>query len=65
MDALRTRIRDLEEDVTRHAPPNQNPNIVELIYGKNATVADLQRPLEDWEVNKHCLRSLKGPFKKT
>ena len=43
---------------------DQNPNIVELIYGKNATVADLQRPLEDWEINKHCLRSLKGPFKK-
>ena len=43
----------------------ENPNIVELIYGKNATVADLQRPLEDWEVNKRCRRSIKGRVKKT
>ena len=41
----------------------ENPNIVELIYGKNATVADLQRPLEDWESNKRCLRSIKGRAK--
>ena len=38
---------------------------MELIYGKNATVADLQRPLEDWEVNKRCRRSIKGRVKKT
>ena len=38
---------------------------MEQIYGKNATVADLQRPLEDWEVNPRCRRSIKGRVKKT
>ena len=38
---------------------------MEQIYGKNATVADLQRPLEDWEFNPRCRRSIKGRVKKT
>ena len=40
------------------------PNIHDQIYGKGATVAEMQRPLEDWEFNPRCLRSIKYHHKK-
>lgn len=42
----------------------KNPEIHHQIYGKHATASDLQRPLADWELNPHCLRSIKYHHKK-
>ena len=42
----------------------KTPNIFETLYGKNATVADMKRKLEPWEVNPRCLRSIKFKYNK-
>lgn len=54
----------LDESIKTQLLSNKK-GVLDQIYGPNPTIKDLTRPLEEWETNKHCLRSIKHERSKT